>query len=76
MVNSLTRETGARLAPLLLETLVKHYFERLVKDRTSTEGSAITKLRRSELLYDEAFIIVKVCVYACTSGPVTRGHKR
>ena len=62
MVNSLTRETGAKLGPLLFETLVKHYFERLVKD------SATTKLRKDELLYDEAFIIVKVRALHALSG--------
>ena len=30
-MNSLTREAGARLGPVLLETLVKHYFERLAR---------------------------------------------
>ena len=59
MVNALTRETGAKLGPLLLETLVKHYFERLLKDSAVKSGSS-TKLRKDELLYDEAFIIVKV----------------
>ena len=59
MVNSLTRATGVKLGPLLLETLVKHYFERLVKD--SKDGlKATTKLRKEELLYDEAFNIAKV----------------
>lgn len=58
MVNSLTREAEAKLGPLLLETLVKHYFDRLVKD--NVDGS--TKLRQNELLYDEVFIVVKVRV--------------
>ena len=59
MVNSLTREAGARIGPLLLETLVKHYFDRLVRDNALLNGGT-TKLRKDELLYDEAFSIVKV----------------
>lgn len=59
MVNSLTREAGVKFGPLILETLIKHYFDRLVKDNVS-QGRVLTKLRKDELLYDEAFIIVKV----------------
>lgn len=59
MVNSLTRQAGVKLGPLLLETLVKHYFDRLVKEDES-QGRVMTKLRQDELLYDEAFNIVKV----------------
>ena len=59
MVNSLTRQAGVKLGPLLLETLVKHYFDRLVNE-TESQGRAVTQLRRDELLYDEAFNIVKV----------------
>lgn len=62
MVNSLTRQAGVKLGPLLLETLVKHYFDRLVKESES-QGRAMTKLRQDELLYDEAFNIVKVRPY-------------
>lgn len=62
MVNSLTRSAGFRLGPVVLETLVKHYFERILKD-----GEPVTKLRQDELLYDEAFNIVKV-------GGVKYGH--
>lgn len=66
MVNSLTREASVRFGPLLLETLVKHYFDRILKDNTSG-GRALTKLRKDELLYDEAFIIVKVRVALCST---------
>jgi hypothetical protein len=44
------------IGPLFLETLVKHYFARVVKD-SSKLG---VPLRSEELLYDEAFNIVKV----------------
>ncbi|KAI0767053.1 hypothetical protein C8Q74DRAFT_927808 [Fomes fomentarius] len=56
MVNALTRNTGLTLGPIILETLVKHYFERLSKESDSEES---TKLRKEELLYDEAFNIIK-----------------
>ena len=57
MVNSLTRKAGLKLGPIILETLVKHYFERFAKDHESQES---TRLRREELLYDEAFNIIRV----------------
>lgn len=60
MVNSLTREAGVKIGPLLLETLVKHYFDRFLKDNISPDR-ATNRLRQDELLYDEAFIVVKVC---------------
>lgn len=56
-MNSLTRQAGLRLGPLVLETLIKHYFDRLL---ASAEGKGTTRLRKDELLYDEAFSIVKV----------------
>ena len=57
MVNALTRKTGLTLGPIILETLVKHYFERISKE---TDSEETTKLRKEELLYDEAFNIIKV----------------
>ena len=60
MVNSLTREASVKLGPILLETLLRHYFDRVVKENTS-QGRILTQLRKDELLYDEAFIVVKVC---------------
>ena len=58
MPNSLTREAGLKLGPILLETLVKHYFDRIKKESARVGR---TQLRQDELLYDEAFSIVKVC---------------
>ncbi|TCD60789.1 hypothetical protein EIP91_009518 [Steccherinum ochraceum] len=70
-LNSLTREAGIKIGPILLETAVKHYFERILKDRQSEEkGSENTKLRRDELLYDEAFNIVKTFLEASTKHTV------
>ncbi|OBZ69937.1 AB hydrolase superfamily protein C4A8.06c [Grifola frondosa] len=66
-VNSLTRQAGLRLGPILLETLVKHYFDRLSKDH---ESEQMPKLRKDELLYDEAFIIIKTFMEAATKHTV------
>ena len=58
MVNALTRKTGLTLGPIILETLVKHYFERVANE--NAEHAHSTRLRKEELLYDEAFNIIKV----------------
>lgn len=55
MVNALTRKVGVTFGPIVLETLVKHYFERLRRDAPGK-----TQLRQDELLYDQAFNVVKV----------------
>lgn len=59
MSNSLTRKAGLRLGPLVLETLVKHYFDRIKKENAQRSNFA-TQLHQDELLYHEAFNIVKV----------------
>jgi hypothetical protein len=56
MPNRLTTRTTLTTGPLFLETLVKHYFARVVSDGSKTG----VPLRREELLYDEAFNIAKV----------------
>lgn len=76
-VNTLTSEAGIKIGPILLETLVKHYFERTLK-HSSSGGKGLTQLRQDELLYDEAFNIVKVslpiflagmsCLTSCVLG--------
>jgi hypothetical protein len=63
-VNALTRKVGLKIGPVVLETLIKRYFDR-VKD--SQEDEEMTQLRQDELLYDAAFKVVKVC------GCVDRG---
>ncbi|KAI0753082.1 hypothetical protein C8Q80DRAFT_1097008 [Daedaleopsis nitida] len=67
MVNALTRKTGFTLGPIILEVLVKHYFERISKDEDS---HGTTKLRKEELLYDEAFNIIKSFMEASTKHTV------
>jgi hypothetical protein len=70
-LNGLTGSAGLKLGPLVLETLVKHYIERLVAQKIPTiavdgvtqdgkQGGSTPNLRREELLYDQAFTIVKV----------------
>lgn len=84
---ALTGEVMLRAGPLVIETLVKHYFDslraptsstlsassnnanapkpsRLEENRSESDGngkSSHTKLRQDELLYDEAFNLVRVC---------------
>ncbi|PCH35593.1 alpha/beta-hydrolase [Wolfiporia cocos MD-104 SS10] len=65
-LNSLISQAGLKLGPLVLETLVKHYLERALKDRS--DGT--TQLSQDELLYDEAFHIVKTFLEASTKHTV------
>jgi hypothetical protein len=44
------------VGPLFFETLVKHYFSRVIKG----DSKSGVPLRSEELLYDEAFNIIKV----------------
>lgn len=60
MVNTLAGKAGLKLGPVLLETLVKHYFERLGHEHDEKTKLQTTQLRKDELLYDEAFNVVKV----------------
>jgi hypothetical protein len=58
IANTLTRKVGATFVPIVLETLVKHYLDRLRKELSVAK---VTKsLREDELLYDQAFALVKV----------------
>ncbi|KAF5380574.1 hypothetical protein D9615_004658 [Tricholomella constricta] len=56
-VNALTTEASLKVGPILLDTLVKHYFDRHKK--TTADGKPITPLRQDELMYDEVFNVVK-----------------
>ena len=74
MPNGLTRHVSLSAGTWVLETLVRHYFARLTKDRDKDkvgmqEEEKSGKLRRDELLYDEVFHIVKVCgLFFCRVG--------
>ena len=88
-LNGLTGSAGLKLGPLVLETLVKHYFERLkvsqkIPATTTTDGVAHdggkdgstlnNNLRKEELLYDQAFTIVKVSIACVLLHPVHRAR--
>ncbi|GLB37690.1 putative alpha beta-hydrolase [Lyophyllum shimeji] len=55
-VNALTTEASLKVGPIVLETLLKHYFDRR---KTTLDGKPRTPLRQEELMYDEAFNVVK-----------------
>ncbi|KAF8178667.1 hypothetical protein K438DRAFT_1844188 [Mycena galopus ATCC 62051] len=65
-MNSLTTQAGLRIGPIVLETLVKHYFERIKHKVHAESDNSGTQLRREELLYDQAFNIVKAFLNAAS----------
>lgn len=62
MSTSLTTKTALGLMPLALGIVLRHYYERVIKDKSkSKEGAAApVPLRLEELVYDEAFTISRV----------------
>jgi len=81
-LNGLTVSAGLKLVPLVVETLVKHYFERLkatpqASATTSSDGvvhdgkhgvSALdVNLRQEDLLYDQTFTVAKVSITRVSS---------
>ncbi|KAF9446511.1 alpha/beta-hydrolase [Macrolepiota fuliginosa MF-IS2] len=66
--NSLTRDMGLKVGPVMLGTFIKHYFDR-VKTRESADPDKL--LRQDEILYDEAFNIIRaICSNTRTSHTV------
>ncbi|KAG9312192.1 hypothetical protein JVU11DRAFT_7489 [Chiua virens] len=65
MLNSLTYSAGLQLGPIALEALLKHYFDRVKKEEAAPD-LPFTQLRQDELLYDEAFTVVKArfCIHS------------
>ncbi|KAH8984794.1 Alpha/Beta hydrolase protein [Lactarius hatsudake] len=59
MSTSLTTKTALGLMPLALGIVLRHYYDRVIKDKSkSKEGAAApVPLRLEELMYDEAFTI-------------------
>lgn len=59
--NNLTREISLKVGPVILEVLVKHYFDHLKGDakKDGLEGN----LKEEDVLFHEAFAIVKVCSF-------------
>ncbi|KAF8119416.1 hypothetical protein EV363DRAFT_1441476 [Boletus edulis] len=70
MSNSLARTAGLKLGPVALDILLKHYFDRLKKEKTEDVNIPFTQLRQDELLYDEAFNIAKRFFDVATHHPV------
>lgn len=64
-INTLTTQAGLKIGPIVFETLVKHYFDRVKKD---LRDGKTTQLRQEELLYDQAFTIIKV---STSVAPIT-----
>lgn len=63
MPNALTRHVGLNAGTWVVETLVKHYFDHLFKEKSPEALQSVSgNLRQDELLYDEVFHIVKVCI--------------
>lgn len=67
MPNALTRTAGLKLGPIALDILLKHYFDRVKKEKAE-DDLPFTQLRQDELLYDEAFNIAKACLATCSSS--------
>ncbi|KAJ7686541.1 hypothetical protein B0H17DRAFT_1013522 [Mycena rosella] len=65
-MNHLTTQAGLKIGPIVLETLVKHYFDRLRRKTQEDKDNPVTQLRQDELLYDEAFSIVKAFLDAAS----------
>ncbi|KAJ3572100.1 hypothetical protein NP233_g3309 [Leucocoprinus birnbaumii] len=61
--NSLTRDMGLKVGPVMLGTFVKHYFDR-VKSRDSANPDQL--LKQDEILYDEAFHVIKSFMHEST----------
>src|SRR6266702_6601921 len=64
MSASLTTRTTLGLMPLAIGILLRHYYDRVLKDknkRKNREGAVVSvPLRLEELIYDEAFTITRV----------------
>ncbi|KAH8985537.1 Alpha/Beta hydrolase protein [Lactarius akahatsu] len=60
-MSSLTTRTTLGLMPLAIGILLRHYYKRVIKDKSkSGEGAAVpVPLRLEELKYDEAFTITR-----------------
>ena len=73
-MSSLTTRTTLGIMPLAIGILLRHYYDRALKDknkRKNEEGAAVpVPLRLEELMYDEAFTITRVS--STTSPPSLR----
>ena len=53
--NTLTRDIGLKVGPTMFQVLVQHYFDHLKDDLEKSDS-----LKQDDVLYHEAFTIVKV----------------
>ena len=64
MSTSLTTKTTLGLMPLAIGILLRHYYDRVLKDKNKNKNgegaAALVPLRLEELMYDEAFTITRV----------------
>jgi hypothetical protein len=65
MSNSLTRRITLGLFPLALGVLLRHYYSKLVRNK-GKECVAVP-LRSKELMYDEAFSVMRVSYHPPSS---------
>ncbi|KAF8267935.1 Alpha/Beta hydrolase protein [Lactarius quietus] len=66
IIINLTQTAGLKIAPLFLQSLVKHYYGKVVKDPNSSRAS----LRDEELLYDQVFFVIKQLMQDATTHTV------
>lgn len=64
-MNSLTRDIGLKVGPVMFDVLVQHYFDQLKLDAEQS-GS----LKQDDVLYHEAFTVVKTFLKVSTSHTV------
>jgi len=59
-MNSLAREVGLKMGPVMLGTLVTHWFDRLKKDAEDDTADSGARLKEDDILYHQAFTLIKV----------------
>ena len=78
MSTSLATKTTLGFMPLAIGVLLRHYYDRVLKDRNKVkngEGAAIpVPLRLEELMYDEAFTITRVSLFFLSVPTLNRSN--
>jgi len=59
-MNSLAREVSLKMGPVVLGTLVKHWFDRVKKDAEDDTANFGARLKEDDILYHQAFALIKV----------------
>lgn len=67
--NTLTRDMGLKVGPLMLGTFIKHYFDRV----KASEKDSDKLLKQDEILYHETFNVIKVSPFLHVQNPVIQG---